>query len=417
MLYVRARAGRVRGLDSWSESAYGGDRSLGRVGTQSIERVRERLGERLRARVGEMETAIFDRILIHSEPGEIGDEEYTAGLKATIRQALELGISGIELGPEWSPPPPPGVAIQARWAVRNGVSLDTVLRRYAIGDRIVGEFLVEEADGLSGQVLSEVMRTRGPLVDMLMSQAATHYVREFERMTQSPEQRRMEIVEKLIAGGADVDLAELGYEFDCWHLGAVLVGDGAREALGEMGPRLACRTLGVQRGPRTVWAWLGYDDRPDPGALEGLLEEGPLAGLSVAIGEPRTGLDGWRLSHHEACAAHQVMLRRPQRFVRGVDVILLAAVLRDQSLTRSMLETFVVPLDASGDSGGQLRETLHAYFAAGHNAASAASALGVDRHTVMRRLRKIERLLDLQLNDCQARLEVALGLAEIDAQP
>ena len=69
MLYVRARAGRVRGLDSWSESAYGGDRSLGRVGTQSIERVRERVGERLRARVGEMETAIFDRILIHSEPG------------------------------------------------------------------------------------------------------------------------------------------------------------------------------------------------------------------------------------------------------------------------------------------------------------------------------------------------------------
>ena len=54
--------------------------------------------------------------------------------------------------------------------------------------------------------------------------------------------------------------------------------------------------------------------------------------VSVAVGEPRSGLDGWRLTHREAQAAQEVMLRKPQRLTRARDVILLAAVLRDEAL-------------------------------------------------------------------------------------
>ena len=382
-----------------------------------MERIREELGGRLRARGGEMEAAIIDRFIALSEPGEVPDAEYTAGLKSAIRQVLELAITSVELGPGWSPPPPPVVGIQAQRAARSGLSLDTVLRRYATADRIIGEFIVEEADSLPGPVLGEVMRTRGPLADMLMSYAATHYVREFERLTQSPEQRRAEIVEKLIAGDVAGDLAEVEYPFEAWHLAAVLVGDGAEAAAGAAAAELGCPALIVPRGPRTAWAWFGHDERADPSALARLLDGGPLAGLSIAIGEPRRGLDGWRLSHHEARGGQQVMLRRPQRLVRGADVTLLAAVLRDESSARSMIETYVAPLDGPGDSGDHLRQTLRAYLASDHNAASAAALLGVDRHTVKRRLRKAEELLGRQLNDCQAQLDVALALAEIGEQP
>jgi len=82
-------------------------------------------------------------------------------------------------------------------------------------------------------------------------------------------------------------------------------------------------------------------------------------------------------------------------------------------LARSLRETYLAPLDARGDSGPVLRETLRAYFDAGFNAATAAAALQVDRHTVQRRLRKVEEALGRLLHTCHAEIEVALLLEEL----
>jgi hypothetical protein len=364
-----------------------------------------------------MEAAIFARILTLGDSPDEGDAEYTAGLRTVVREAVELGITSIEQGPEWNPPAPPAMAIQAQRAARSGVSLDAVLRRYATGDRIVGEFIVEEADKFPGHVIRQVMKTRGPLVDALMSQAATHYVREFERTSRSPEQRRAELVDKLLEGDAAVDIGELGYGLEAWHLGAILVGNGVQAAAQATAAQLGRRVLVVPRGPRTAWLWLGGDRRLDPERVERMLDRGPLAELSLARGEPGWGLDGWRLSHQEALAAHQVMVRKPQRLVRGADVALVAAMFRDEDLGRSLLRTHLAPLDGPGGSGAVLRKTLRAYFASGHNAATAAVVLEVDRHTVKRRLRKIEELLGRRVDESQAALEVALKLEELGGLP
>jgi DNA-binding PucR family transcriptional regulator len=100
--------------------------------------------------------------------------------------------------------------------------------------------------------------------------------------------------------------------------------------------------------------------------------------------------------------------------VRGTDALLLAAVLLDGSAAKSLLRAYLAPLDEHGDFGAVLRETLRAYFAAGRNAATAAAALGVDRHTIQRRLRKVEEALGRLLNDCHTEIEVALRLEELD---
>jgi DNA-binding PucR family transcriptional regulator len=110
------------------------------------------------------------------------------------------------------------------------------------------------------------------------------------------------------------------------------------------------------------------------------------------------------------------MLRKPQRLTRARDAILLAAVLRDDGLARSLAQTYLEPLEGHGDSGTVLRETLRAYFSAGLNAATAAAALEVDRHTVQRRLRKVEEALGRLLPECHAELVVALGLEELEGQ-
>jgi hypothetical protein len=68
-----------------------------------------------------------------------------------------------------------------------------------------------------------------------------------------------------------------------------------------------------------------------------------------------------------------VVLRRPQRLTRYVDVALLAAALDDEILARSRLEIYVTPL---GDRGSDLRATLRVLFTASRSTSSAARSLG-----------------------------------------
>jgi DNA-binding PucR family transcriptional regulator len=179
---------------------------------------------------------------------------------------------------------------------------------------------------------------------------------------------------------------------------------------------LDSQVLVVPRGSGIVWAWLGARRPLAVPDIEQLLSDGVAGDAALAVGEPRKGLDGWRLTHREAQAAQEVMLRKPQRLTRARDVILLAAVLRDDALAKSLVETYLAPLEGHGDSGAVLRETLRAYFSAGLNAATAAAALAVDRHTVQRRLRKVEEALGRLLPDCHAELVVALSLEELETE-
>jgi DNA-binding PucR family transcriptional regulator len=137
--------------------------------------------------------------------------------------------------------------------------------------------------------------------------------------------------------------------------------------------------------------------------------------VSLAIGESSKGIDGWRLTHRQAQAAMLVALRRPRRLTWYADVALLAAVLRDQELARSLVEIHLSPLEDRKDGGAVARRTLRAYFAAGCNAATAAAALGVNRHTVERRLHAIEEQLGRLLHTCHAELEVALRVEELES--
>ena len=382
----------------------------------SLRTIRSELVIRLRERQEEIEEAIFARVRTLAETVSGEDPEYVAGLRATICESLDFALTHIEKGEEWTGPIPSTAAEQARRSARAGVRLDTVLRRYAAGDRLLGDFIMDEADCFSSQALREILRAHGPQVDRLMAAVATEYMDEVARMKRSPTQRLAERVQRLVAGEGPADVSDLKYTFDAWHLGMIVKGTKAEACVRDLGTGLDSQTLVVPRGDGTAWVWLGARQPLAAPDVERLLSTGLAGDLQVAVGEPRKGLEGWRLTHREAQAAQEVMLRKPQRLTRARDVILLAAVLRDESLAKSMSETYLAPLEGHGDSGAVLRETLRAYFSAGLNAATAAAALAVDRHTVQRRLRKVEEALGRLLPDCHAELVVALGLDELEAE-
>jgi hypothetical protein len=375
--------------------------------------------ERLCSRRAELEEAIFARFcdgLLDSPGGE--DAEYVAGLRAALTASVGYGLRGIAEGEGWSGPIPAEVVAQARRAARAGVSLDTVLRRYVVGHTLLEDFFMEEADrgDFSGQsgAARQLLRAQASLLDRLLDAITGEYREELERARESPERRRVERVRGLLAGAA-LDTADLGYNFDRWHLGMIASGAGAVQAVRDVAAEVDCRLLSVSYDDGTVWAWFGGQRRLPVTDLEPMLSGERPTSVVLAVGEPAQGIDGWRLTHRQAQAALLVALRRakPRRLTRYADVALLALALRDEAQARSLIEVFLSPLDSRRDGGVVLRETLRAYFAAGRNASSAAAALGVARHTVENRLRAVEQALGRSLQTCLAELEVALRVDEL----
>lgn len=381
---------------------------------RALEVVRADVVERLRARLPEIQQAIFVSIRNGvSDPADNGDAEYQTGLRATVEEVVEYVLTGMEQGEEWSGTIPLAAVAQARRAARNGVGLETVLLRYTVGNRLLTGFVMDEADRFPSRVLRQVLDIQGALVEPLMVAISTEYKLELERARRSREQRRGERVQRLLAG-EPVDLGEFDYEFeDAWHLGVIVVGTRAREAVRGIGAGLDRDILPVAHGEKTMWAWLGGGSRLAVTSIGLRLSSMVDMGVSLAIGEPSRGIHGWRLTHHQAQAALLVALRRQQGITRYAEDMLLAAALQDETLATSLQEIFMSPLASQRDGGAVARETLRVYFDVTSNAATAAARLKVDRHTVERRLQKIEERLGRLLPSCQAELEVALRLHEL----
>jgi hypothetical protein len=135
-----------------------------------------------------------------------------AGSRAAIAESVEYGLGAIERGEEWFGSIPPAIVAQARRAARNGVSLEQVLLRNNAGHTVLEDFVMQEVEPASQRiVLRGVFGTLGALLDHFTALLAHEYQRELERTRRSPELRRTELVQRLLAG-APADAAELGYD-------------------------------------------------------------------------------------------------------------------------------------------------------------------------------------------------------------
>jgi len=135
---------------------------------------RTELAQRLEARRAEIEQAATARIHAIDDPRASADPEYAEGLRAAVSAALDYAIAVVERGEERAPALPPVLLVQARLAARNGVSLDTVLRRYFAGYTLMGDFLMreaKEAGTLQSAALQDVMRAQAALFDRLVASA------------------------------------------------------------------------------------------------------------------------------------------------------------------------------------------------------------------------------------------------------
>lgn len=383
-----------------------------------IEKVRSKLTDRLRARRGEIEQTTLTRLYAVADPSETADPEYIDGLSLTVTAALDYALAALEHGQERVPPPPDTLLFQARLAARNGVNLDTVLRRYFAGYTLLSDFLVEEAERggfLRTAELKALLHNQAALFDRIILAVSEEFRREPQGRGTSSEQRRVRRIECLLAGET-VDVAELPYDFDAYHLGVICRGDAAEEVVRRLAADLDRLLLLVRRDEGTVWAWLGSRSRLDPIELGRRAAGMSPPSVRLALGEPGEGVAAWRLTHRQARAALPIALRGSDPVVRYADVALTAAIIQDDVLATSLRQLYLMPLERDRDGGEVARKTLWAYFEAGRNVSSAAAALGVKRHTVTNRLRASEELIGRPIDRWAAEIEAVLRLEELGGQ-
>lgn len=375
------------------------------------------LSERLWEQRHEIEQAIATRVYSVSDPAEVGDIEYVAGLRSAVSVAVYCALRAVEGGssaPEAAIPPQ--LLAQARHAAQCSVPLDTVLRRYLAGHTLLCDFVLREASkqaGSWGVYLQRSLGSLSGLLDRLLVAVTEAYREEKERRFRTPEQRQFERVRRVLDGEAP-DGGEINYDFEGSHL--AIVGSGAASAIRDIVGELGCRLLLVRTEAQTVWAWLGSKRLLSARETLARARANLPPKVSMAIGEPAMGVEGWRMSHRQAMAALPLAQRGVGPLVRYADVALLASVRRDELLIDSLSCIYLAPLAAS--AAGQLvaKETLKAYFGASRNMSAAAAVLGVSRQTVASRLRVIEERLGRSLESCALEMEVAVRVTDIDGR-
>lgn len=189
-----------------------------------------------------------------------------------------------------------------------------MMRRYFAGYVLLGDFLMREADhcSLNRAALQYIMRDTAAVFDPLISTVAEEYQREDRGLLSSPEERMAARVRALLSGEL-LDAADIEYDFDAWHLGAVAVGGCASEALKNLARPLDRRLLLVRSDDDTVWAWFGGRRPVESDTLKTVLSFTWSEELSLALGEGARGLAGWRLTHRQARIATSPGRRPPGR--------------------------------------------------------------------------------------------------------
>jgi len=147
-----------------------------RRGSGSRAEPRAVLAQRLRDRLPELRSAVATRVYAIADPHEVSDPAYLEGLNAALAAAVDYRLAVLEVGERRAPAVPEVLLAQARLDARDGVALETLLRRYFAGNSLVGDFLAEDAERaeVAG---SELRRLLGIAMvgGLILSQAMTLY--------------------------------------------------------------------------------------------------------------------------------------------------------------------------------------------------------------------------------------------------
>ncbi len=244
---------------------------------------------------------------------------------------------------------------------------------------------------------------------MLSDYVTDIYQRELEQAVRSGEQRRVHAIRTLLEGGSLVG-SQLDVDLEQHHLGVIAWGDGAEGAMRDLAGALGRRLLTIGPLNRNWWGWISGSLALTPAQERGLGRFQPAGLARLALGLESFGEAGFRASTRQALRTRWVARGSERQVVYYGDVAVEALASENGEDARAFVTHELRGIEDDSTASQRIRETIAAYFAADHNAAAAAAALGIHHQTVANRLRAAEERLGHPVSSRRVELETALRL-------
>jgi hypothetical protein len=374
-----------------------------------------RVLERLEADIGSIATealgAIADRV-----PALAGNEPALEQVRQGIEASLHAELLAFHRGAIPDRIPAPDAALVE--TLEELGDLEGLRPLYGLIQKLLWARwldLVEDQPDLSVEQRRSLL-ARGPdfffgYADLLTENVAAAIDRRRRDHREERADRRFFAVQGLLEDDASAPSLE-GFDFERFHLGLIAWGQRPVDLARALASALERPLLSVNVPSRELccWAWVS-GVRPLGRREQRTLAEFELPEGGLAIGTEAEGLDGFRSTHRQASRARGLAAFRGERLVRYEEVAVEALASENREDACAFVARELRGIDDDTATSRTLRATLRAYFAADHNAASAAAALGVHQQTVANRLRAAEeRLGQVSIAKRHVELEVALRL-------
>lgn len=378
--------------------------------------------EVLRSHADQIADAVARQLLDDGQDGySLGEPGRVEEVRASIREHVR---SGIEQLTDQRTPQRRAIDLwreTGRRRAQQGVPMEMVLTTYTTGSRLMWEDLLDSGArlGLPDRVLLRAGRVLWGTLDVQSAVLRDSYRREELAREQRDPARVAEVLDGLIRGrGAEADFAArarsvLGLEHDSALLCLVwLPAQGTSAAPTVVQERLQDAGY-VSHWRRHGAHVLGLVPSPDDGSrVRKVLERTARGRVGSAM--CRDGLAGVLGAQDSALAAASSLPRGTDAVVDIGDRLPEALLAASPSLTALLVEATVRPLLAvNGVTREVLLETLVAVLRHSGSATYAAEDLLCHRNTVIYRVKRIEELTGLSLDDPRDRLLLTLAATAV----
>ncbi|MGW7369631.1 PucR family transcriptional regulator [Streptomyces sp. NPDC054841] len=331
---------------------------------------------------------------------------------------------------------PPATRAFARTEVQRQVAFASLTRFYRLGHEVVWEWLLARIarHAHSQRELLKAVELGSAwlftFVDASVAEAERLYEAEQRLWLRSTSAARSEVIADIMAGREkDAWRAErrLRYSLERRHVAVIAWMDTAAgdDALDVLEPALAKVAAGLggdatliqPTGLRAAVMWVsgtsGLSAERSP-----RLRSGGRApdGVRLAIGEPGSGLAGFRRTYNEAVHARRVASligACAQRVTWYADVTVAAMASIDMDLATTFVHRVLGKLADRDEVTRRLAETLTAYLDENASRTRTGQRLGVHGNTVRYRVLQAERLLGRSTEEDTLNLRVALALLPV----
>ncbi|MCR6481996.1 helix-turn-helix domain-containing protein [Amycolatopsis sp. OK19-0408] len=403
------------------------------------ERIRE-IAATLAGRAGEL-TGELVQLYAADLPQLVNDDERMVSLlSASVYQNIETALQIFQHGIDPGMVEPPAAAMEyARRLAQRGTPVFDLIRAYDLGQAAMLDFgfqecirVVDDA-ALLGAMMRRLLKVAYEFITRVVRHLVSVYQDERDKWLLNRSAARAAKVQDLLSdngGPPDVDAAEalIGYRLRGTHVGMIVwhaseayvddalsllesVAGAVLERAGGQG-----RPLFVPRDEAGAWVWLPLA----PGAsvrrehLDSALAEAD-PGVRVTVGDPATGVAGFRDTHQQARRVHALALAAGEHCDRALtfrDVGTVALMTSDLNAAKLWVASTLGPLSADDENCGRLRDTLRVFLATGGSYTAAAAELTMHKNSVQYRVRKAQELLPRELAEGRLDIELALNLCQ-----